>query len=213
MNKLYLKGWEFNTYQIINEIRKQVEKMGGELVQDFPYILKNEKIMIFNRYYLEAERETKWNLEKSPKLEEYNKKYYKDYYEAIRRGYKYKKIVKNKNYLNFYLNGFIYYVELNENPFFEHYILKERAEKSQGGYIVKFSHYMEKLELPTFSWYGYINEKNIKKIAKKLFRTILDHKECEIIKTKKRVYNIYNSGTHLETVCEERNKKYVKMEG
>ena len=72
MKKLYLKTWCFNTYRILNEIRKEVEKMEGELVEGFPYMLKKEKILIYDRYFLEAERETKANLEKSPKLEEKN---------------------------------------------------------------------------------------------------------------------------------------------
>lgn len=215
MKKLYLKTWSFNIYRILNEIRKEIEKNGGELVESSPYISKKEKIMIYDRYYLEAERETRANLEKSPTLEEYNRKYFKSYYEAIKRNYKYKKIVKCESWLHFYYEGFIYYIEIDENPFFEHYIIKERAEKEGETYIVKYRYYMQELKntiINKINTTAYISDKEIKKIAKKFLQEILQQKESEIVKTRKRVENLYNRGYHYETIKEEKTTRYAKLE-
>lgn len=215
MKKLYLKTWCFNTYRILNEIRKEVEKMGGELVESFPYILKKEKILIYDRYYLEAERETKANLEKSSKLDNYNRKYYKGYYEAIKRNYKFKKIVICQNWLHFYYKGFIYYVEIDENPFFEHYIMKEKAEQDGEAYVVKYAYYIQELKntiINKINSTAFISDKEIKKIAKKFLQEILEQKESEIVKTRKRVENLFNRGYHYETIKEEKISKYIKLE-
>lgn len=215
MKKLYLKTWCFNTYRILNEIRKEVEKNGGELVESWPYILKKEKIMIYDRYYLEAERETRANLEKSQNLEEYNRKYFSSYYEAIKRNYKYKKIVQCQNWLHFYYKGFIYYIEIDENPFFEHYITKKRAEKEGENYIVKYCYYSQELKntiINKINSTAFISDKEIKKIAKRFLKEILEQKESEIVKTRKRVENLYNRGYHYETIKEEKISRYIKLE-
>ena len=215
MKKLYLKTWDFNSYLILNEIRKEIEKNGGLLVQDFPHILKRQKIKIYNRSFLEAEREiqsTAKTAENNSKIEEWQKKYYSHYFEALQANYKPCRIVENTSYLHFYYNDFIYYIQLNDNPFFNHYIIKEKAEKKDNEYFTKYSYYMEDLTLPEFDVCAYLSNKDIKRISKELLKTILEHKESQKVTERIRVRNYYGNGYHSETIIKEKINKYKILE-
>lgn len=212
MKKLYLKNWEFNSYRIINEIRKEIEKKGGVLVDNFPHILKREKIKIYDRTFLEAEQKTESNLASNPNLLEYNKKYFSHYYEALEKNYKKVKIVENTSYLHFYFEGFIYYIQIDSNPFFNHYIQKEKAEKVNDEYITKYSYYLENLDVGFLPTCEFLTDAEIKKHSKKLLEIILNHKECAKVHTKKRVSNYFNNGYHYETILEQKTRKYKKLE-
>lgn len=212
MKKLYLKNWEFNSYRILNEIRKEIEKKGGVLVTSWPYSLKREKIKIYDRTFLEAERETSANLAANPKLLDFNKKYFSHYYAAVEKNYKSVKIVENTSCLHFYFDGYIYYIQFDSNPFFPHYIQKEKAEKVNDEYITKYSYYLEDLEFDDLPSYQYVTDWEIKKHSKKILEILLNHKESGKVKEKKRIQNYYNNGFHYEYILEEKTRKYKKFE-
>lgn len=52
MKKLFLKSWEFNSYIIINELKKIVLKNGGVIVSEWQKE-KNKNIKIINRTFQE----------------------------------------------------------------------------------------------------------------------------------------------------------------
>lgn len=186
MKKLYLKGWEFNSYLIINKLAEIVKSNGGKIVTDFPYINTYEKTEIVNRDIEENENEENANT-----------------------------IVLFKNYINFVLNDVVYYIQLQDNPFFEDYILKEKAFFDNDIYYVKYNHYMEQLsknwidsEESIKSYYKTLTPQEIEKLANNLYNQILSKPLSEIVTTKKRVCNYYDNRFHYEYIKEERNKKY-----
>ena len=212
MKKLYLKNWEFNSYRILNEIRKEIEKKGGFLVNSYPHISKKEKIKIYDRTFLEAERETSANLAANPNLLEYNKKYFSHYYEALEKNYKSVKIVENTSFLHFYYEGYIYYIQFDSNPFFPHYIQKQKAEKVNDEYITRYSYYLEDIEIDDLPSFQYISDWEIKKHSKKIIEIILKRKESKKVTEKKRIRNYYNNSYHYENILKQKTIKYKKIE-
>lgn len=223
MKELFLTSWQFNAYLIIKELEKEIKKQEGYKVESWPFIkTTGQKTKIHNRTYENNLQELKIKLEEAQKSNnkkaiekaiEYYKNYYNNTLEAQKRKYKSTRIVKNANYITFYLKGYIYYIELKENPFFEHYVMKEKAEEVKEGLQVKYNHYIDsnKLEL-NINNYAFINDKNIKKIAKNILEQVLKMRESEVVKCKKRVYNTYNNGSHFESVLEEKTHNIYKME-
>ncbi len=188
MKRLYLKGWEFNSYLIINKLAEIVKNNGGKIVTDFPYINTYEKTEIINR-----------NIEENKNEENANANIQ----------------VLFKNYINFVLNDFVYYIQLQDNPFLEDYIIKEKAVLNNDMYYVKYEHYMENLskdwinnEENIKSYYKTLTPQEIEKLANNLYNQILNKPISEIVTTKKRVCNYYDNRYHYEYIKEERNKKY-----
>lgn len=188
MKKLYLKVWEFNSYLIINKLAEIVKNNGGKIVTDFPYVNTYEKTEIVNRNIEENENEENANTNIQ---------------------------VLFKNYINFVLNDVVYYIQLQDNPFFEDYIIKEKAVLNNDMYYVKYNHYMGNLskdwinnEENIKSYYETLTPKQIEKLANNLYNQILNMPMSEIVTTKKRVCNYYDNRYHYEYIKEERNKKY-----
>lgn len=222
MEKLYLKGWEYNSYLIINKLAEIIKENGGEIVNDFPYLNTYHKKEITNRSITEAiagcerilcgktEEQIKGNqfaIQKQKELEELRK----IDNESIQ--------VLFSNYINFKLDDYIYYIQLQDNPFFEDYIQKETIAEEKGGeYIVKYNHYMENLNKNWIeeaegikSFYQTLSKKQIEILAKRLFEQIKNARPSEIVTNKKRVSNYYNNGYHYENIREERKKTYKKI--
>lgn len=222
MKTLYLKGWQYNTYLIINELAKIIKQNGGKIVVDFPFTSTYEKMQIINRSILEdiEERET---LLKNKTKEEIEKNIY-----LTKRQEELKKLktINNKpkkilfkNYIQFILNDVIYYIQLQENPFFDDYIQKEKSEKVGEYYIVKYNHYMENLnknwienEKNIKSYYETLTPQKTKKLANNLYKQILAAPFSEIVTNKKRINNYYDNGFHYEKIKEERKKTFYAID-
>ena len=88
-----------------------------------------------------------------------------------------------KNYMTFVLDGYLYYFQIDENPFSEFYIIKNPIEN----YISKSRYYMEEL---TKNWvYDCLfstdcNEEEIKEIANLLFNELVIKKPCGMVRGK-----------------------------
>ena len=222
MEKLYLKGWEYNSYLIINKLAEIIKENGGEIVNDFPYINTYHKKEITNRsitgaiaeceriLYGKTEEQIKENqfaIQKQKELEELRK----IDNEPIQ--------VLFSNYINFKLDNYIYYIQLQDNPFFEDYIQKETIAEEKGvEYIVKYNHYLENLSKKWIeeaegieSFYQTLSKKQIKTLAERLFKQIKNARPSEIVTNKKRVLNYCNNGYHYENIREERKKAYKKI--
>lgn len=224
MEKLFLKGWSYNSYLIINELAKFVKESRGKIVYDFPYINTYKEKEIVNRTILENINEIQELLKDKTEEEIKQNKYLTEKQTELKELQK----IDNKprkvffsNYINFALDGKIYYIQLQDNPFFEDYIIKEEAEEALGGYVVKYNHYMENLSKNWISeaecmksFYQTLTEKQIKILALRLFEQIKNAKNSKIVTNKKRVHNYYDNSYHYEYIKEERNKKYkiLKME-
>lgn len=222
MKKLYLTGWQYNSCLIINELAKIVKDNGGKLVYDFPYINTYEEIEIINRSILEEIEENKRLLNGKTQKEIEQNKYTKEIQKQLEELEKIDntpKKVKFKNYINYYLNDFVYYIQLQDNPYFEDYIQKEETEKTAEGYKVKYNYYMETLKKDWIDNYNDIERysqilttKQVKELAKSLFEQITKYPVCKILTNKIRANNYFDDRYHYEYIKEERNKLYKIIE-
>ena len=58
------------------------------------------------------------------------------------------------------------------------------------------------------AWFDFLNDKEIEKMAIQLFNGLIKHTSSNMVYSKKRVNNIYNSGYHYESLAEKRKKVF-----
>lgn len=231
---LYLKSWEYNSYLLLHHLKSEVIKNGGCIVDDITFITSEKaQYTIYNRTLLkciEELKETITTIENNLKNNEYNeerKKQLIDYMQIKKEALeklekiKNKKIVYNKNYLHFKLNNHIYYIQFNENPFFPHYMSKEKIDEIKDDiFIVNYSHYMDTFTddymefiFNDTDFFDYdISTATFKKIAKRLLEVCIDWKESEIVYNKEKKYCYSCGHTHTETTAERKQRKYKAVE-
>ena len=218
MEKLYLKGWEYNSYLIINKLAEIIKENGGEFIYDFPYINTYNKKSIVNRSIIENIAECQGYLNNKTDAEIKANKLLTIKQKELKELQKIKNdpiTVNFTNYINFVLNNNIYYIQLQDNPFFDDYIQKEKAEQEGNQYIVKYNYYMEKLNkkwIEEFegikSFYATLTDEQISELAKRLYNQIINNKFSDIVTTKKRCCNYYDNRYHYEYIKEKKEKKY-----
>jgi len=170
MNKeetLYLNPWEFNAARILQRIEKLVFDNGGCIVSTW------EKEL------------TKYNL--IPRTTDYRNEttIYKE--KAITTNY--------RNYINFMLDGFVYSLSFDDNPFFEHYFLKKPIGSDLK---VQYKYYLEELNrdfLYDCLFHIDCSIEEIKEIANLIFNQLISFKGYKIATTRRRKYiTSYGSG-------------------
>ena len=228
--RLYLSGWGVNSYKIINKLAELVKQEKGEIITEYKELYnKNDVILIKNRNIdtdiieLTDKIEKATNNLKNNEHDEETTKKIQDYIEKNTKELNELKEINNdfielryKNYLTFIIDNFVYYIQLDENPYFPWYIIKEQAETNEKGEIItRYNYYMEDLNkdfIETYdniqSFYEPTNDKQITEIATRLLNQVKNRKCCEIVTNKRRVSNYYNNSYHYEYIKEERNKKY-----
>ena len=231
---LYLKSWEYNSYLLLHHLKNEVIKKGGCIVDDITFITSEKtQYTIYNRTLLkciEKLKETITTIENNLKNNEYNeerKKQLIDYMQTKKEALeklekiKNKKIVYNRNWLHFKLDNYIYYIQFDENPFFPHYIHKEKIDKIKDDiFIINYSHYIDNLKddnmefifNDTSFFEDDIKTATFKKIAKRLLKVCIESKESEIVYTKEKKYCYSCGHTHTETTAERKQRKYKAME-
>ena len=230
---LYLKSWLYNSYLLLHHFKNEVIKNGGQIVNDITYIASEKtQYTIYNRSLLrciEELKDTINTIENNLKNNEYNeerKKQLINYMQTKKESLeklekiKNKKIVYNKNYLRFKLNDYIYDIQFDENPFFPHYISKEKIDEIKNDiFIVNYSHYMNNLDNNmdfifnnTDLWNYDISTATLKKIAKRLLKVCVESKESKVVYSKERKYCYICGHTHTETTAERRQRKYRVVE-
>ena len=88
-----------------------------------------------------------------------------------------------KNRMTFVLDGFLYYFQIDENPFFEFYIIKNPIEN----YISKNRYYKEELNKNWFYdclFNSDCNDEEIKEIANLFFNELVIKKPCRMVRGK-----------------------------
>ena len=191
MKELYLNSWNYNSYLIIKELKKEVLKEGGSIVSDWRKE-KEKNFYIYNRMFKEKFLH---DIEGMKRMEEY-KTTDRPYYEKLKKGaeeaeknyIKSKRRVNNSNYLTFILNDKIYYIELADNPFFEFYCSKQKIENNKTENIV----YCENIDksFMEFDYFGKVGKTKIKKTALNLLEALKNKKDCKSYKNKIIIYNI-----------------------
>lgn len=231
---LYLQSWSYNSYLLLHHLKNEVIKNGGCIVDDITHIT-SEKIQytIYNRSMDEVKRqlqETINTIENNLKNNEYNeerKKQLIDYMEIKKQTLKElekikdKRIVYNKNWLHFKLNDYIYYIQFDENPYFPHYIYKEKIDEIKNDiFTINYSHYGDNLEddymefiFNDTDFFDYdISTATFKKIAKRLLEVCIDWKQSQVIYTKEKKYCYSCGHAHTETTAERRPRKYKAVQ-
>ena len=193
MKKLYLSQWDYNSYLIMEELKKIVIANGGYCVSNWEK--KQEKTKIYNRSiknkieskqkhieYLETIKENMTDAEK----ENINKNidnYLQDIIKLEKQYKKASRIVTNNNYLQFIINNpelkdaittDIYYIQFNDNPFFEFYYSKQVIGNNL---TLDYNCYLDKLpkeKLFIKDYYNKYGKATIKKTADNIFKYIVN---------------------------------------
>ena len=185
IKKLYLTQWCYNYYLIINEIKKEVLKNGGFIVSDWR--TEPEKIKIYNRTLNEdiiklekldeiRQKHTAAEIEELAKNNGYLKGLLN--FEEDLKKYDYKKnngvILTTSSYLHFIINNSLYYIQFNDNPFFDWYYTKEPINGLTA--TKEYNYYMDILNKEIYdagSYYELLSKKDIKRIAHNYYNYLL----------------------------------------
>lgn len=199
MKKLYLSTSVFNEYLLINELQKIVIKKGGYILSS--YLDKSERYYITNRTIKNniLENETKINRLKNREVLNAKQKEYLNTLENENKSlnkYNKNRIVNNQNFISFILGNDCYYVQLDENPFFDFYYMKTRCEKIDNKVITSERVYLDTLNKSfiyseNVDLWANLTNTQIKKIATNLFNQVYYSTYSEVHdKNKKSTYNI-----------------------
>lgn len=178
---LYLNSWDFNIARILQRIEKLVFDNGGCIVSTW------EKEL------------TTYNL--IPRTTNYKNEitYYQE--KAITTNY--------KSYIEFVLDGFVYYIQFDSNPFFEHYFSKIPVKEDLK---VEYKYYRNDLNRDfMYDCLFNINCSNeeIKEIANLIFNQILTAKNSCIATTRRRHY--YNGNKYYYENIPDREPEYRRQ--
>lgn len=113
-------------------------------------------------------------------------------------------------FLNFIIDNDAYYIQFDENPFFEDYFSKQPTD----GKTISRDVYLEKIDKLFFDYR--MTDEEIEEAAKKLLQYLKDQKYSKkhIEYKKQRIYNLYDGGYHYENVrVKERIEKVHKITG
>lgn len=212
---LYPSNWEYNACLIIKELCKVIENHDGRVKPS------DCTIKIVNRGYAEIKQSIQMKLNRiqgnlDEGLIEMNDKR-KAYIEDLQK--QLNEIdsqtpepveITHGTYISFILDNTYYYVELNDNPFFDFHYQKTPINNG----IISKDAYLEELD-KSFLWdnflrVGEVAQADYIESANILFNTLISAPCSEKYRDKKRVRvpNTYNGGYHYETVYEkERTEK------
>lgn len=208
--KLYLSSWEYNAALILKELCSIIENNGGRVKPE-----KNTALIV-NRSLHGEILETECRLEKLRKAEETQKP------NPARA--KVISVLENKltelksiperepveanhlTYIRFVLDGFCYYYQMDENPFFDFYY--EKTPVKNGAYSRNACLDIDKNKnewLFDCFFDRDCSDENIKEAANIIFNMLVNSQPSVIRLDgkKRRVQNTYNSGYHYETIFEK----------
>ena len=193
MKKLYLSQWDYNKSLIFEELKKMVLNNGGLMVSDWQK--KQEKTKIYNRtikYKIESKqqhvefletRKEEMTKEQKQNINNVIDNYLKEIITLEKQYKKTTRIITNNGYLQFVLNGFLYYIQFDDNPFFDFYYTKQPINDDLT--IKDNTIYFEKLpkeELFIKDYYLNYTKKNLKDTAKNIYNFLVNAKNSRIYK-------------------------------
>lgn len=185
----YLRLVDYNRVRIIQKMLELVEEKGGYAVSSY------NKEQATQRIYPRGENIT-------AKQSDENVIY-----------------IRHSGYLSVYLDGYIYYFSMDENPFFNDTFYKVKVDDDL---VVTNNFYMDILDdkikhkyMPNEIWSGMLDDYLISMFAEMLLQHLLERYESEkYIDTQRiRVANIYDNGYHWENkVKPPIREQYKKVE-
>lgn len=227
MKKLYLKTYEYNIYSILNELRKKIQENGGLIVSEWRPML--EPIKIHNRTLREHIQRLDDTIKKiddniKTTTDSTRVKHLLDYKELNAtelnelKTIKDNNIVFNTSYLNFKFDNYIYYIQFDSNPYFEHYFCKSKIDEIKDNkYVTLYNRYFDKISIDIFDEINLFDYKltpdEIELATNILYFTLLDDntKESEIVTNKKRKYCNCCDKYSYEYIKEVNKKEYKEV--
>jgi len=200
--RLYPATWEYNASRILTELAKIVINNGGKVKP-----LKNA--IISNRTADSAKREYKEKIERFTELEktshnearaaaikEYSKKL-----EALEKVNNDPITVTHTSYINFVYDGFYYYYQVDDNPFFEFYYHKTPVKD---GRYSRDTYLTEDKKEWLFDCFFRCDcsYSDLVEAANLIFNMLVQAKPSQIHREskKQRVANLYDGGYYYETI-------------
>lgn len=210
--RLYLTSWEYNAAKVLTELAKMVIEKGGRVAPTYKAVISNRNLDDEKRHYRDdivhlAELEKRSHKEiRANAIEEYKERLEK--LESINND---PITVTHISSIYFILDGFIYYYQVNDNPFFDFHYTKTVVKDG------KFSKYVYGVEdkkewfSDRFLYYT-CTDSEMMQAASYILDMLVSSKPSPVYRNKerKRVPNAYDGGYHYETVYEpERIEKVI----
>lgn len=169
---LYLTSWDYNKALIMDELEKIIKSKGGKLVSTWQTTRKPAKAIV-NRSISEHIRELQEVIDRSHKQEVTNE--YSRKIEEIKQYQSDKTVYSNYAscfgcYMSFELYNMYYYLQLDDNPFFDFLISKEFIDNNHIYNNVCDNLPKEWLEDILLSYR--CTDKDIKKAARNIFEIL-----------------------------------------
>lgn len=199
---LYLRSFEYNAALIINELKEIIINNGGR-------VKNNRPGYIVNRTLSEVMRDTADKLEQFEAIA--TTKPQKLYVNTLRDKLATCKAINNEpilvttlSYISFVYDGYFYYYEINDNPFFSAHYIKAPLVNGKRS----LNYYMEndtKEEWFLDCYLGYdCTNTECREAANLIFNMLVEAPTSEHYKNTKRtrVPNSYDGGYHYENIPE-----------
>lgn len=201
--RLYPATWEYNAACILTELAVIVTNNGGK-------VKPLKKAIISNRTLDSAKREYREKVERFTELEKTNHiearaaaiKTYTEKLEKLESVSNEPITVTHTSYITFVHDGYKYYYEVSDNPFFEFHYNKVVVKNGKCSRDI-YSDEDKKEWLYDCFFSATCSTADIKEAANMIFNMLVSAKPSEIYRerTRQRVANIYDGGYHYETVC------------
>lgn len=205
MKKLYLANWSYNMALVFDEIEKIVlnnnGKLCGHIPYDYPCLIENRELSAFIR-------ESKERIERYEALER-EKRYEPRTNALIELKDKLAKAeqipngpieTSHSSYIGFVFDGYYYYFQVSDNPFFEHHFQKIKVNED-GSYVGEY--YLEEVKRDwlfdcLFKWSCTAEER--REIANLIFNSLVNGRCSQQVyhREKVKVPNTYNNSYHWE---------------
>ena len=116
------------------------------------------------------------------------------------------------NYIRFVLNGYVYYFQIDDNPFFPHRYIKTKVVDGKYSLNTYMDELAERTWMKRLERYARNTDECLEWVAEDLYKTLLDAEESEKYREEENriVPNIYNNGTHIEKVLKP--ERFAKVD-
>lgn len=210
--RLYLTSWEYNSARILTKLEEIIKNQGGNVAPSRTAIVSNRSLESQKREYIERlEHLTSLEEKKHDEKRTYAIKTYSEKLTELELIGNVPIKVTHITYISFTFDGFYYYYQTDDNPFFEFYYTKAvvvNGKYSRDCYLSKDNKDWIHDNLLSMR----CNESDIDEAASAIFNMLISSKPSEkrCNRHKTRVPNIYNDGYHYEMVYEP--ERFEKIE-
>lgn len=206
--RLYLNSWEYNMARALSELAKMVQDRGGRC-KPLNYALVTNRTNYNKAIELKGDLDLyERNLkifkdpEKIEKLERAIEKTRAEYEQAKAAADNEKPVkVEYTSYITFVLDDYVYYFQIDDNPFFP--VLASKTPVKNGKYSrdAVLGEFEKEIAFDQMILSS-ASEQEINEVANLILDTLASSKQSPIYRDgkKQRVPNLYDGGYHYETI-------------